>query len=90
MLKKYFGDSTLSEIQLFEWHKAFSKGRVVIENLIHANRLSTSVNDETTKKFLENRRVSIREIAEETLSLNTSVIVTRLGFMNKTLKLFKI
>ncbi|XP_018347222.1 PREDICTED: putative uncharacterized protein FLJ37770 [Trachymyrmex septentrionalis] len=52
----------------FEWHKAFSEGREVVENLSHASRPSTSVNDDNMEKVkeivLENRRVGIREIAE--------------------------
>ena len=48
----------------FEWHKAFSKGHEVVENLPHASRSSTSVKDnniEKVKKFvLQNRRVGIR------------------------------
>ena len=68
MLQKSFGMSTLSRTQVFEWHKAFSEGREVVENLPHASRPSTFVNDdniEKVKKFvLENRRVGIREVAE--------------------------
>ena len=68
MLQKCFGDSTLSRTQVFEWHKAFSKGREVVENLLHASRRPTSVNDdniENVKKIvLENGRVGIREVTE--------------------------
>ena len=59
---------SLSRTQLFEWHKAFSEGRKVVENLPHASRPSTSVNDDNIEKVkkivLENRRVGIREVAE--------------------------
>ena len=68
MLQKYFGESTLSRTQVFEWHKAFSEGREVVENLPHANRPSTSVNVDNIEKVkkivLENHRVGIREVAE--------------------------
>ena len=68
MLQKCFGESILSKTQVFEWYKAFSEGREVVENLPHASRPSTSVNDdniERVKKIvLENRRVGIREVAE--------------------------
>ena len=61
MLQKCFGESTLSRTQVFEWHKAFSKGREVVENLPQASRPSTSVNDDNieivTKIVLGNRRV---------------------------------
>ena len=68
MLHKCFGESNLSRTPVFEWHKAFSEGREVVENLSHASRLSTSVNDDNIEKVkkivLENRRVGIREVAE--------------------------
>ena len=68
MLKKCFGESTLSRTQVFEWHKAFSEGHEVIENLPDASRPPTSVNDDNIEKMkkivLENRRVGIREVAE--------------------------
>ena len=70
ILQKCFGESILSRTQVFEWHKAFSE---VVENLPHASRQSTSVNDDNIEKVkkivLENRRVGIREVAE---ALNTS------------------
>ena len=55
MLQKCFGQSALSRTQVFEWHKAFSEGREVVENLPHASRSSTSVNNdniETLKKIV--------------------------------------
>ena len=68
MLQKSFGESTLSRMQVFECHKAFSESREVVENLHHAIRPSTSVNDDNIEKVkkmvLENRRVSIKEVAE--------------------------
>ena len=50
ILQKSFGESTLSRTQVFEWHKVFSEGREVVENLPHASRPSTSVNDNNIKK----------------------------------------
>ena len=73
MLQKCFGESTLSRTQVFEWHKAFSEGREVVENFPHASRPSTSVNHDNIRKVkkivLENRRVGIRKVAEP-LNLN--------------------
>ena len=67
-LQKCFGESILSRTQVFEWHKAFSEGREVVENFPHATRPSTSVNDDNTEKVekivLKNLRVGIREVAE--------------------------
>ena len=69
MFQKCFGESTLSRTQVFEWHKAFSEGREVVENLPHASRPSTSVNNDNIEKvkkiMLENRPVSIREVVYE-------------------------
>ena len=68
MFQKCFGKSTLSRTQVFEWHKAFSEGREVIENLPHESRPSTSVNDDNIGKVkkivLENHPVDIRDVAE--------------------------
>ena len=68
MLQKCFEETTLSKTQVFEWHKAFSEGREVVENLPHASRSSISVNDDNIEKVkkivLQKRRVGIREVAE--------------------------
>ena len=91
MLLKCFGEFTLSRTQVFEWHKAFSKGREVVENLPHASRPSTSVNDDNIEKVkkivLENHRVGIREVAD---ALNISygstqhIVVHVLGMKHVT------
>ena len=68
ILQKCFGESNLSRTRVFEWHKAFSEGREVVENLPHASCPSTSVNDDNIEKVkkivLENRCVGIREVVE--------------------------
>ncbi|XP_053990042.1 protein GVQW3-like [Hylaeus volcanicus] len=83
MLQKCYGESTLSRTQVFEWHKAFSEGREVLENLPHASRSSTSVNDDNIEKVKEivlgNHRVGIREIAE---AFNISYASTQLIVVN--------
>ena len=50
MLQKGFGESTLSRMQVFEWHKAFSEGHESVENLSHVSRPSTPVNDDKIEK----------------------------------------
>ena len=50
ILQKCFGESTLSRTQVFEWHKEYSEGREVVENLPHASRPFTSVNDDNIEK----------------------------------------
>ena len=55
MLQNCFGESTLSRMQVFEWHKALSEAREVVENFPHASRPSTTVNDnniENVKKIM--------------------------------------
>ena len=57
----------ISQTQLFEWNKAFSKAHGVIENRCQSE--STAVNDDNEKKnkesALENRPVDNREVAED-------------------------
>ena len=52
MLQKCFGESTLSIMQVFEWHEAFSECHEMVENLPYASRPrpSTSVNDGNIEK----------------------------------------
>ena len=68
MLQKCFGESILSRTQVFKWHKAFSEGREIVENLPHASRPTTSVNDDNIEKVkkivLGNHHVGIREVVE--------------------------
>ena len=73
MLQKCFEESTLSRTQVSEWHKSFSEGCEVVENLPHASRPSTSVNDDSIEKMkkimLGNRRAGIRDV-EEALNIS--------------------
>ena len=68
MLQKCFEQSNISITQVFERHRAFSEGCEVVENLPHASRPSTSVNDDNIEKVkkivIENRHVGIKEVAE--------------------------
>ena len=86
ILQKCFGESTLSRTQVFEWHKAFSECREILENLPYACRPSTSVNDDNIEKgkkiVLGNRRVGIREVAEAlkiSYGLTQQIVVHVLG-----------
>ena len=76
MLQKCFGESTLSRTQVFEWHKAFSEGREVVENFPHSSRPPTSVNDDNIEKVkkivLENRRFGIREVEPLNISYGST------------------
>ena len=67
MLKKAFGDDTMSQPWVYKWHKRFREGREDIED--DARRPSTSTTDENVKKIkaivLANSRITIRKIAKE-------------------------
>lgn len=70
MLKKAFGDDTMSQPRVYEWYKRFQEGREDIEDDERSGRPSTSTSDENVEKVkkivLANRRITIREVAEET------------------------
>lgn len=67
----------------FEWHKAFIKGREVIENVSQANRPFTSVSDEKVKETVpKNHHDGIWAIAEDPNIPNEStqhILVNVLG-----------
>lgn len=69
MLKKAFGNNTMSQPRVYEWYKRFQEGREDIEDDARSGRPSSSTNDENVKKIkaivLANRRITIREAAEE-------------------------
>lgn len=69
MLKKAFGDDTISQPRVYEWYKRFQEGREDIEDDARSGRPSTSTSDENVEKVKEivlaNRRITIREVAEE-------------------------
>lgn len=54
LLEKCSVESTLLRTQTFEWHKAFSDGHEVIENLPHTSPPSnTSANEENIEQVIE-------------------------------------
>ncbi|XP_015438036.1 PREDICTED: putative uncharacterized protein FLJ37770 [Dufourea novaeangliae] len=69
MLQKTYGESCMSKTQAYEWYKAFKEGREVVVDLPRSGRPATCTNDENIDKIkklvLENRRMSLRELAEE-------------------------
>lgn len=69
MLKKTFGDSTMSKTQVYDWYKSFKEGREEVNDLPRSGRPSTSSTEENVDKIkqmvLENRHYSLREIALE-------------------------
>lgn len=69
MLEKAYPDSNMSQQTAYRWYKAFKEGRTEVDDLPHERRPQTSTNEENIEKVkeivLENRRVTIREIAED-------------------------
>ncbi|XP_037938203.1 protein GVQW3-like [Teleopsis dalmanni] len=69
MLQKTYNESCMSKTQAYEWYKAFKEGRDVVYDLPRSGRPSTSTNDANIAKIkqlvLENRRMSLRELAQE-------------------------
>jgi hypothetical protein len=69
MLQQAFGDECMSQTQCFEWYSRFKKGRMSIDEDPRSGRSSTSTDDVNIDVvrdlILQNRRLNIREIAED-------------------------
>ena len=69
MLKVAYGECTVSEKSIYKWYKLFTEGREDVNDDAHPGRPSTSTtnkNTEPVKKIvMENRRITIREVAED-------------------------
>jgi len=70
MLHKCYGDDTLSKTQVYQWYDYFKSGREAVNDDARPGRPSTSKTDENIddieKSLIENRKLTIREIAETT------------------------
>jgi hypothetical protein len=69
MLQQAFGDECMSRTQFFEWYSRFKTGRTSIDEDPRSGRTFTSTDDvhiHAVRDFiLQNRRLTIREIAED-------------------------
>ena len=69
MLKVAHGECTVSQKSVYKWCKFFTEGQEEVNDDARPGRPSTSTtneNTETVKKIvMENRRITIREIAED-------------------------
>ncbi|UYV82490.1 hypothetical protein LAZ67_21002496 [Cordylochernes scorpioides] len=69
MLTVAYGEATLDQINVYRWYKMFSEGREYVNDDERAGRPSTSTTDEkideVEKMILANRRITVREVAED-------------------------
>ncbi|UYV76679.1 hypothetical protein LAZ67_14001721, partial [Cordylochernes scorpioides] len=74
MLTVAYGEATLERSNVYRWYKMFSEGREDVNDEERAGRPSTSTTDENIneveKMILANRRITVREVAED---LNISI-----------------
>ena len=69
LLKVAYGECTVSQTSVYKWYKLFTEGREEVNNDARPGRSSTSTTNENTeavkKIVMENRRITIREVAED-------------------------
>ena len=69
MLKVAYGETVLSKKNVYKWYKLLQDGREDANDEPRSGRPSTSTTDENVqavkKIVLENRRITIREVAED-------------------------
>lgn len=69
MLQKAYGDGAMRKTAVYEWYTRFQEGREEVDDDGRPGRPSTSKTDENIDKVkdivLQNRRITIREVAEE-------------------------
>ncbi|UYV64621.1 hypothetical protein LAZ67_3001351 [Cordylochernes scorpioides] len=74
MLTVAYGEATLDGSNVYRWYKMFSEGREDVNDEERPGRPSTSTTDEKIKEvekmILANRRITVREVAED---LNISI-----------------
>ncbi|XP_029167437.1 protein GVQW3-like [Nylanderia fulva] len=74
MLTVAYGEATVDRSNVYRWYKMFSEGREDVNDEERAGRPSTSTTDENIdevkKIVLVNRRITVREVAE---NLNISI-----------------
>ncbi|UYV70093.1 hypothetical protein LAZ67_7001761 [Cordylochernes scorpioides] len=74
MLTVAYGDATLDRSNVYRWYKMLSEGQEDVNDEERAGRSSTSTTDEkineVEKMILANRRIAVREVAED---LNISI-----------------
>ncbi|UYV60743.1 hypothetical protein LAZ67_1002089 [Cordylochernes scorpioides] len=83
MLTVAYAEATLDRSNVYRWYKMFSEGREDVNDEERAGRPSTSTTDEkineVEKMILANRRITVREVAE---NLNISIGSCHSNFIN--------
>ena len=86
MLTVAYGEATLDKSNVYRWYKMFSEGREDVSDEERSGRPSTSTTDENIdevkKLVLANRRITVREVAEDlniSIGLCHSIITNSLG-----------
>ncbi|UYV79043.1 hypothetical protein LAZ67_17000846 [Cordylochernes scorpioides] len=83
MLTVAYGEAALDRSNVYRWYKMFSEGREDVNDEERAGRPSTSTTDEkineVEKMILANRRITVREVAED---LNISIVSCHSIFIN--------
>ena len=68
MLRKAFGNSTMSQKNVYKWYKDFKEGRERVDDLERSGRPSTSTDDQHVNKVkeivLKNRRLTVEDLTD--------------------------
>ncbi|UYV79128.1 hypothetical protein LAZ67_17001194 [Cordylochernes scorpioides] len=96
MLSVAYGEATLDRNNVYRWYRMFSEGREDVNDEERAGRPSTSTTDEkineVEKMILANRRITVREVAEDlNISIGSchSIFINDLG-MRRVAAKFKV
>ena len=65
MIQLGFGDQSLSRAQVFQWHARFKTGRTSVDDDECTGRPTSCTTPETVARIRQDRRLTIRDIAEE-------------------------
>ena len=93
MLTVAYGEATFDRSNVYRWYKIFSEGREDVNDEERAGRPNTSTTDENIvevkKIVLVNRRITVREVAEDlNISIGSwhSIFINDLGMTRVAVK----